>query len=190
MIKPWLILLIHQVLYQGMFFAKNIHLKKSIGKKIRGHNIEATLSILFFICFIGLALFFAATSRPQGTLPLITPAVSRGMAFFMLLTNLIISGAALLHLKDSWRVGVLEDQKTALVTTGIFAYSRNPYFVSYLLMFFAYALLLGSLILFTLSLLGWLLIHLMILKEEKYLLNVHKDAYRQYTENVPRYLLF
>ncbi|MCP4370343.1 MAG: isoprenylcysteine carboxylmethyltransferase family protein [Deltaproteobacteria bacterium] len=92
-------------------------------------------------------------------------------------------------MKDSWRVGVLEDQKTELVTTGIYRFTRNPYFVSYFLMFAAYTVLLQNLILFGLSILGFLIVHKMIMKEEKYLYSVHGDTYEQYKTKVPRYMI-
>ena len=44
----WLILL-HQLLFQGMFFAKNILLERRLGQPIRGFNPEANLSIAFFV---------------------------------------------------------------------------------------------------------------------------------------------
>jgi len=94
-----------------------------------------------------------------------------------------------MNLKDSWRVGVLEDQKTELVTTGIYRFTRNPYFVSYFLMFAAYTVLLQNFILFGLSILGFLFVPKMIMKEEKYLYSVHGDAYVEYKTKVPRYVI-
>ena len=93
------------------------------------------------------------------------------------------------HRGDSWRVGVLEDQKTELVTTGIYRFTRNPYFVSYFLMLAAYTVLLQNFILFGLSILGFLFVHKMIIKEEKYLYSVHGDAYVEYKTKVPRYVI-
>jgi hypothetical protein len=51
-----LLILIHQLLFQGMFVAKNFFLKHKLGKPIRGFNLEANLSISFFIFFIGLSI--------------------------------------------------------------------------------------------------------------------------------------
>jgi hypothetical protein len=50
--KIWLIILLHQFVFQGMFVLKNIILQNKIGKQIRGKNIEATISIVFFAFFI------------------------------------------------------------------------------------------------------------------------------------------
>ena len=94
-----------------------------------------------------------------------------------------------MNLQDSWRVCVLENQKTELITSGIYRFTRNPYFVSYLLMFAAYTVLLQNLILFGLSIVGFLFVHKMIMKEEEYLYSVHADAYVQYKMKVPRYII-
>jgi len=94
----------------------------------------------------------------------------------LLALNLIISAVSLMGLKDSWRVGVLEDQKTELVATGIYRFTRNPYFLSYALMFAAYTVILQNLLLVFLSICGFWLVHYMVLKEEKYLLSIHKDT--------------
>ena len=79
---------------------------------------------------------------------------------------------------------------TALITSGPYRYTRNPYFVAYLLMLTAYTLLLQSRTLLILSLAGALVVHRMVLTEEHYLEATHGDRYRQYRARVPRYLLF
>jgi protein-S-isoprenylcysteine O-methyltransferase Ste14 len=102
--------------------------------------------------------------------------------------NLLIGLASLRDLGDSWRVGVIEEQQTALVESGIYGFSRNPYFVAYLLMFAGYTVLLQSAILLVLSAVGFMLIHLMILREEKHLVTLHPQDYQAYRQRVPRYL--
>lgn len=111
------------------------------------------------------------------------------IAPILFIINLLISAASLLHLGRSWRVGVVAGQRTALVEDGIYRYSRNPYFLSYLVMFAAYTFLLQNLILLLLSLIGFGLIHAMVLKEEQHLFAQHGEAYRQYQRKVPRYFL-
>jgi protein-S-isoprenylcysteine O-methyltransferase Ste14 len=106
-----------------------------------------------------------------------------------LIKNIIISVISLIDMKDSWRVGILEDQKTALISPGIYRYTRNPYFVSYILMFTAYTVLLQNIVLLGLSFIGIVFIHKMILKEEAYLHKVHGEVYIQYKKKVSRYIL-
>lgn len=185
----WKIILIHQLIFQGMFIIKNIFLRKKIGQQIRGKNIEATLSILYFAGFIGAALIISTISHPVGEILLLDETYSMLAGPTLLFINLIISAASLINLKDSWRVGVLEDQKTELITSGIYRFTRNPYFVSYFLMFAAYTILLQNLILLFLSLLGFIFVHKMIKKEEDYLSSIHGNAYTDYKTKVARYII-
>ena len=181
----WIILL-HQALFQGLFIAKNISLKIKLGKPIRGNNAEANRAVGFFILFIALALYLAATDRGNDIsgFGLIT-----SLSLSLLGLNLIFAMASLRDLGKSWRVGVIEEQETALIEEGIYRYSRNPYFVSYLLLFAAYTLLLQSILLLVLSFIGFALVHAMIRREEAYLDRVHGQAYLRYKQRVPRYLL-
>lgn len=187
--ETWILILLHQLIFQGMFVIKNSLLRNKIGKKIRGDNIEATISIIYFASFIIAAIVISFINPSFSKMQLLSEhlALSIGIAF--LLINLLVSAASLIHLKDSWRVGVLEDQKTELVTSGIYQFTRNPYFVSYFLMFAAYTVLLQDLILFILSVIGVIFTHKMIVKEESYLFSVHGGSYTQYKKNVPRYII-
>ncbi len=187
--KITLILLLHQILFQGMFVSKNIILRKQTGKQIQGKNREAIFATLFFILFIALSFLFSFQTEPFGRIAVQPNTIFIIIGLMILFLNLIISTAALIHLKDSWRVGVLENQRTDLVTTGIYRYSRNPYFVSYLLMFIAYATLSQNLVLLGLTIIGFIFVHSMIMKEEAYLTSVHGENYLQYKKEVPRYLL-
>jgi len=182
------LILLHQLLFQGMFFAKNISLQRKLGIPIRGFNLEANLSIAFFVLFIAAAIYLSLSANSAIDDSTVPASLSNLCGIVLMLANLAVGWAALKHLGDSWRVGVIEQQTTALVDSGIYRYSRNPFFVAYLLMFAAYTVLLQSPALLLLSLLGFGLVHSMVTREEKYLQATHGSAYSQYTQRVPRYL--
>ena len=183
-------ILLHQLIFQGMFFVKNIILSKKIGKQIRGKNVEATISIIFFTIFIGTSVILSLVRDSFGQIDLIDNSIANIAGLILLLCNLIISGLSLINLSDSWRVGIVENQKTELISSGIYRFTRNPYFVSYLLMFAGYTIILQNFILLVFSIFGFLFIHKMILKEEKYLYSAHGENYLSYKRNVPRYIIF
>ena len=188
--NSWQIIIAHQLLFQGMFIFKNIYLKIKTGQKIRGHNAEAVISILYFAFFILYALLSSYFDWRWDKVSLLSDGSATTISLMVLALNILLSALALLHLKDSWRVGVVENQKTELITTGIYRQTRNPYFVSYLLMFAAYTILLQNAFLFVLSIAGFMLIHKMIVKEEKYLLSLHGDLYLNYSNKTARYIFF
>ncbi|NCF19783.1 MAG: hypothetical protein GWP63_16200 [Haliea sp.] len=184
-----LIIALHQLLFQGLFLAKNLSLRIKLGKPIRGDNPEARRAVAFFILFILVALYFASSDSPFARIRLLPGEMAAGLSLLLLGFNLVFGIASLRDLGESWRVGVIEEQATELVEDGIYRFTRNPYFVSYLLMFAAYTVLLQNLALFALSFIGFALVHGMILKEEAYLESVHGEDYRAYKQRVPRYLL-
>lgn len=181
---------LHQLLFQGMFLTKNILLKRKLDDQIRGWNKESTISIGFFLLFIITAIVLSTVDTPVGSFQLLDSSVSYGISAGLLILNLTISMFSLLHLRDSWRVGVIEEQQTELITTGIYSKTRNPYFVSYNIMFVSYALLRQNVILVILTLIGFGLVHWMIVKEESYLRDIHRDRYEDYCSEVSRYILF
>lgn len=181
----WLLLL-HQLLFQGMFFTKNIMLRRRLGQPIRGFNVEANLSIAFFVIFISVALWLSL--GPDSPLTTGVDGGAQVIAGLFMLASLGISAASLKDLGDSWRVGVIEEQETKLIERGVYRFSRNPYFLAYLLMFAAYTTLLKSPLLLILSLIGFGMIHTMILREERYLAKIHGADYERYRQRVPRYL--
>jgi len=183
----WILIAIHQFIFQGMFATKNILLSRKIKQPIRGHNAEANVSIVFFTLFIVIALLMSYFKQPYGNINLINPQLSLIIGLHLMTISLLVSAASLMDLKDSWRVGILKEQKIDLISTGIYQYTRNPYFLSYILMFAAYTVMLQSIILLTLSLVGFLFIHRMIKKEEAYLTELHGESYLNYKKTVPRY---
>jgi len=92
------------------------------------------------------------------------------------------------QLKNSWRVGIHEDQKIELIEDGIYAYIRNPYFLSYYIMFFSFFLVRPSFVLMVLISAAIINFHRMILKEETYLLTMHGKEYEEYKNQTGRYL--
>ena len=182
----WLILL-HQLLFQGMFFAKNLLLQRRLGHTIRGFNPEANLSIAFFVIFISISLWLSLGSDTHRTIGLLGGVMQATAGLFML-ASLGIAAASLKDLGDSWRVGVIEAQETELIERGVYRFSRNPFFLAYLLMFAAYTTLLNSALLLVLSAVGFGMVHAMILREERYLASKHAADYEHYRQRVPRYL--
>lgn len=186
--ESWLLIVIHQIIFQGMFALKNIVLSKKLGVNIRGHNREATIATNAFALFIIISLTISYLEPAFGKIKLISGSVAMTAGITLAVLSILISAAALVSLKDSWRVGVIKEQRTELVTTGIYGFSRNPYFLSYALMFFAYTILLQDIILLSLSTVCLFLIHKMVIKEEQYLLSVHGDSFLKYMDSTPRYL--
>lgn len=102
-----------------------------------------------------------------------------GNGFFLL---------SVLCMKDSWRAGIPDKDKTELVTTGIYRYSRNPAFLGFYFMYIGVLLMYGNLLTLGFSVLAIVMLHLQILQEERYLVNTFGAPYQEYCRHVFRYL--
>ena len=94
---------------------------------------------------------------------------------------------SLIAMKNSWRVGIKYDQKTTLITSGIYRISRNPYFFSYDLLILGFIFIFPSPVLLILYVPLVIVFHNMILEEEKYLETLHGETYLDYKKKVCRY---
>lgn len=186
--ETWLIILLHQLLFQGMFFIKSTSVAKKLGRTVRGTNREANAAIAFIVVYLGVALFIAYSDWGVIDFRPVAPEAAVILGGLFLAFNLLLAAASLVGMKESWRIGIIESDVTPLVTTGIYRLSRHPYFLSYLIMFVAYTVMLQSLVMLLLSCLGAAFIHAMVLREEDYLLGTHGNRYRRYMLKVPRYL--
>ncbi len=88
---------------------------------------------------------------------------------------------------DSWRLGIDREKAGALVTTGIFAFSRNPIYLALNLLLFGSFAVQGRAIFALLAVVMAALLHALILREERFLETHYGYAYRTYRNRVPRY---
>jgi len=102
--------------------------------------------------------------------------------------SLILLAVTLLHFKNSLRFGINGKNKGKLITTGIFSFSRNPFFLSLDLYFLGVALLMPSFFFIGFLVLAVVGIHFFILKEEKFMLKIYGGEYRKYLRKVRRYI--
>ena len=116
------------------------------------------------------------------------PAGARFTGFCIGMLGNLIFLASVLCMKDSWRAGIPDKDKTELVTTGIYRYSRNPAFLGFDLQYVGVLLMYGNLLTLAFSLFAMVMLHLQILQEERYLTNVFGAPYQAYRSHVCRYL--
>ncbi|MFC5087096.1 methyltransferase family protein [Microvirga arabica] len=122
-----------------------------------------------------------------GRIPvLVHPTIAwLGLTIMILGSGTII--AAQVRMGASWRIG-LDRERTGLVTTGLFAWSRNPTFLGIM------AVVLGAFLMApkagTAAALGaaWIAFSVQIRMEEEHLHRMHGPAYGAYCAVVPRWI--
>ena len=95
---------------------------------------------------------------------------------------------SVLRMKDSWRAGIPEEDRTELVTDGIYAFSRNPAFLGFDLQYIGVLLMFCNLLTAAFTVFAVSMLHLQILQEERYLTAAFGPEYLQYRRHVLRYL--
>ena len=92
-------------------------------------------------------------------------------------------------MKDSWRVGVSYEEKTDLITDGIYQISRNPAFLGFDLVYVGIGFMFFNTALAVISFLAIIMFHLQIkYVEEPFLKQEFKEQYLQYYQQVNRYI--
>lgn len=164
------------------------------GGKGLSRVIEA-LAFFGLIVWLIEVLSFALHSRirilPQTIQYQMFDVLAAKIAGAILVTSgFIVFVLAFFNFGDSWRMGI--DRKTpgSLVTTGIFAISRNPIYVFFGLWFIATFLINGTAVFLAFAFLAIAVLHWQILREEKFLTKRHGEAYQRYLERTPRYLFW
>lgn len=176
-----------------MFIVKNIVLIMKIGRSIRGKNKEAIISIVLFsiTIYVAIASILSENFNSRfSPIEYLKKEIFVVIGIIFLVFSLLISFLALMQMKDSWRIGIIEGDKTELITSGIYMISRNPYFVSYIFLFAGYIFLIPNLLVMVLSLLSFISMHQLILKEEQHLQSLHGIKYSEYKKRTPRYIIF
>jgi len=101
--------------------------------------------------------------------------------------GLVIFILAFVSFGDSWRVGFDVKTPGKLVTTGIFAFTRNPIYVFLILWFIGTFLINGTLIFLIFALLAIVHLHYQIRQEEKFCANLYGQPFRDYCARTGRY---
>ena len=95
---------------------------------------------------------------------------------------------SVLCMKDNWRAGIPDRDRTKLVTDGIYAFSRNPAFLGFDLQYVGVLLMFCNLLTASFTVFAVTMLHLQILQEERYLTAAVGRAYLDYRHRVFRYL--
>lgn len=175
-------------LFYGIYFTKML-LQKRRGIRTRqiGRRKEKaihTVELLMSVATLGAPaaqLLSIACGRNY------MPAGARFTGFCIGMLGDLLFLVSVICMKDSWRAGIPDKDKTALVTTGIYRYSRNPAFLGFDLMYIGVLLLYCNPLSAVFSLFAMVMLHLQILQEEAYLSAVFGEAYRDYQKHVFRY---
>ena len=177
-------------MFYGCYFVKMFRQKeKGIqtdqmgkGKSGTARIIEVTVKIATIVAPVAeiISIVTGTTALPPWG------RISGAVAAVCGVTVFIVS---VLTMRDSWRAGVSEQERTELVTGGIYQISRNPAFLGFDLVYIGILLMFFNPALLAASAFAILMLHLQIVKvEEPFLVSAFGVPYREYRMQVNRYL--
>jgi len=169
--------------------------QRGVRSIVLGRAGDGILSRLEPLAVAALFLWFGSVAlHGTGLVPaLFEPRLfhSRAAAVAGAVLALIALGlqvAAFVHMGRSWRIGIDPGSRERLVTTGVFAFSRNPIYVALDLLAASAFAMSGSVYFLLSGLVVVAAIHVQIHREERFLAGVFGAEYESYRERVRRYL--
>ena len=104
------------------------------------------------------------------------------------LAGLMLLVWSLVSFGQSFRVGIDVERPDKLITTGIFAFTRNPIYVGFALILLGQFLISSSWLLLAYLVAGYWLLHRQVLREEEFLSRHHGHEFEEYCKRVRRYV--
>ncbi|MBN8700345.1 MAG: isoprenylcysteine carboxylmethyltransferase family protein [Chitinophagales bacterium] len=163
----------------------------TFGKTDTAHNyIGFLMKLLIALLFVALLIFSFNIPTYEYLLPV----------WYLQHPIILYSGLALIHIallwvviaqfqmSKSWRIGIDEENKTELVTAGLFSISRNPIFLGMILSVTGIFLIIPNALTFFLCLSTYFVIQIQIRLEEEFLIKQHGDEYLHYKQKTRRLL--
>ncbi len=172
-----------------IFFSKLfLQRKKGIRTVAMGRSERISAVEISFSLSISLAIVIFTISFFVGASPL--PFWAKAVGVVLCFISDILLAMAVICMRDSWRAGIPRDEKTNLITGGIYKFSRNPAFLSFDLMLTGLALVFFSIPALVTVIAVIISLHLQILREEKHLSEKFGEAYASYKKTTSRYFTF
>ena len=117
-----------------------------------------------------------------------SPNIIRLFGSMIGFAGVVVFGLAVWTMRDSWRAGIPESDKTEMVTNGIYTYSRNPAFLGFDMVYIGILMMFFHEVLLVFTIASMVMLHLQILQEEKFLQKVFGEKYLTYKNKVCRYI--
>lgn len=151
-----------------------------------GHIIATSSFVISFAVSIVLILLEA---NGFFVLDIILPNFIRYVATAISVTGIVIVLFAQIQMGRSWRIGVDDKEKTLLIQTGLYRYSRNPIYLGIFVYWIGMVAVFASMSMLLCGLICVLSIDYIVRKiEEPYLIKIHGADYKLYIENTHRYI--
>jgi protein-S-isoprenylcysteine O-methyltransferase Ste14 len=178
------------VLMLGVVLARVVLLKAHGIKAMRfGETDKTDFLIPPFALFYFYIVFAAAFGWPTiARHVLFRSEIASWVGALGCAAGLLLLLWSLISFGRSFRIGIDADRPDKLITTGIFAYSRNPIYVAFFVILIGQFLLFPNPITLIAAVAAAILFHRQALREEDYLQDHYGRQFAEYRARVRRYI--
>jgi protein-S-isoprenylcysteine O-methyltransferase Ste14 len=178
------------VLLLGMVLTRALLMKRKGIEALKFGKIDKTdFLIPPFALFYFYMVFANAFNFPTvSTQEFFHSAIISWFGVVFCLAGLLLMLWSLVSFGESFRVGIDTERPDKLITTGIFAFSRNPIYLAFAFILLGQFLIFPNWILLIYAGAGIWLFHRQVLREEDFLKKHYGKEYLEYCTQVRRYL--
>ena len=178
------------VLMLGMVLTRALMLKRKGIQALNFGKIDKTdFLIPPFALFYFYLIVASAFNLPSPTTQVFFHSgLAAWFGVIFCLAGLLLLLWSLVSFGRSFRVGIDMEHPDKLITTGVFAFSRNPIYVAFGLILIGQFLIFPNWILLVYVAAGVWLFHRQVLREEEYLKKHYGKDYLDYCSQVRRYI--
>lgn len=161
------------------------------GDDAHGYNGKV-FGFVFLLEFIIVSIYAFSPSSHKFLLPFwyLENDTLFYFGWVLLIISLVLVWFAQGNMRESWRIGIDEENKTELVTSGFFTISRNPIFLGIMIANIGLFLVLPNAFTLLIIALSTVSINTQIRLEEEFLLREFGNQYSKYQAKVNRWITF
>jgi protein-S-isoprenylcysteine O-methyltransferase Ste14 len=156
----------------------------TFGKTDKSDFVIPPFALLYFYLIFAHAFGWPSVARSE----LVSGEWLQWSGVGLCTAGLLALFASLVSFGSSFRVGIDTEGPGALVTTGVFARTRNPIYVGFACVLMGEFLIFPNWVLLLYLIAGVMLFHRQVLREERFLAAEYGAEFRAYAARVPRYL--
>lgn len=178
------------VLFLGMVLTRILLMQRKGTRAFYFGNLDKKDYLIPpFVLFYFYLVFAAAFNWPSvGQQVFFESSSIAWLGVLLCLAGLLIVLWSLISFGKSFRVGIDTEHPDKLVTTGVFAFSRNPIYVAFAFLLLGEFLVSPNWIFLLYIVAGVWLFHRQVLREEAFLKRAYGEEYEDYCRRVRRYL--
>ena len=179
-----MVLLVVMVLTRALLLRRQGVEAMNFGKTDKTDFLIPPFALFYFYLVFAAAFDWPAVSRQE----FFDSGIIAWVGVLVCLMGLALFLWSLVSFGRSFRVGIDKDHPDKLVTTGVFAFGRNPIYTAFAIVLLGQFLIFPNWILLVYLVAATWLFHRQVLREEDYLKQHYGPEYAEYCRRVRRYL--